>query len=66
MSDTWNVLNEIIENGKDIKPSVEFIEALGKCPKCGGNIIENLKHIAVKMMTLFYGKKVDILKKNFL
>ena len=43
LSDTWNVLNEIIENGKDIKPSVEFIEALGKCPKCGGNIIEKPK-----------------------
>ncbi|WP_336164042.1 type IA DNA topoisomerase [Fusobacterium polymorphum] len=43
LSDTWNVLNEIIENGKDIKPGVEFIEALGKCPKCGGNIIEKPK-----------------------
>ena len=43
LSDTWNVLNEIIENGKDIKPSVEFIESLGKCPKCGGKIIEKPK-----------------------
>ena len=43
LGDTWSILNEIIENGKDIKPSVEFIEALGKCPKCGGNIIEKPK-----------------------
>lgn len=43
LGDTWGILNEIIENGKDIKPSVEFIEALGKCPKCGGNIIEKPK-----------------------
>ncbi len=43
LGDTWSILNEIIENGKDIKPSVEFIEALGKCPKCGGNIIEKSK-----------------------
>ena len=43
LGDTWSILNEIIENGKDIKPSVEFIEALGKCRKCGGNIIEKPK-----------------------
>lgn len=43
LGDTWSILNEIIENGKDIKPSVEFLEILGKCPKCGGKIIEKPK-----------------------
>lgn len=43
LGNTWNVLNEIIENGKDIKPSVEFIESLGKCPKCGGKVFEKPK-----------------------
>lgn len=43
LRDTWSILNEIIENGKDIKPSVEFLEILGKCPKCGGKIIEKPK-----------------------
>lgn len=43
LGNTWNVLNEIIENGKDIKPSVEFIESLGKCPKCGGKVFERAK-----------------------
>ena len=40
LGNTWKILNEIIENGKDIKPSVEFVENIGKCPKCGSNIIE--------------------------
>ena len=40
LGNTWKILNEIIENGKDIKPSVEFVENIGKCPKCGANIIE--------------------------
>lgn len=43
LGDTWSILNEIIENGKDIKPSVEFIESLGKCPKCGGKVFEKPK-----------------------
>ena len=65
LSDTWNVLNEIIENGKDIKPGVEFIEALGKCPKCGGNIIEKPKTYSCENEDFVLWKESRHFKEKF-
>ena len=61
---------------------MQFLEAKGSCMYAyeAGNgyaevsapsiiqeiLLKNLKHIAVKMKILFYGKKVDTIKKNFL
>lgn len=65
LGDTWSILNEIIENGKDIKPSVEFIEALGKCPKCGGNIIEKPKTYSCENEDFVLWKESRYYKEKF-
>ena len=65
LGDTWSILNEIIENGKDIKPSVEFIEALGKCPKCGGNIIEKPNTYSCENEDFVLWKESRHYKENF-
>lgn len=65
LGNTWNVLNEIIENGKDIKPSVEFIESLGKCPKCGGKIFEKPKTYSCENEDFMLWKESRHYKEKF-
>lgn len=65
LGNTWNVLNEIIENGKDIKPSVEFIESLGKCPKCGGKIFEKPKTYSCENEDFILWKESKHYKEKF-
>ena len=65
LGNTWNVLNEIIENGKDIKPSVEFIESLGKCPKCGGKVFERAKTYSCENEDFILWKESKHYKEKF-
>lgn len=65
LGNTWNVLNEIIENGKDIKPSVEFIKSLGKCPKCGGKVFERAKTYSCENEDFILWKESKHYKEKF-
>ena len=65
LGNTWNVLNEIIENGKDIKPSVEFIESLGKCPKCGEKVFERAKTYSCENEDFILWKESKHYKEKF-
>ena len=65
LGDTWSILNEIIENGKDIKPSVEFIESLGKCPKCGGKVFERAKTYSCENEDFILWKESKHYKEKF-
>ena len=65
LGNTWNVLNEIIENGKDIKPSVEFIESLGKCPKGGGQVFERAKTYSCENEDFILWKESKHYKEKF-
>ena len=38
LSETWNTLSEIVE--KNLSSSVNFLETIGKCPKCGEDVNE--------------------------
>lgn len=65
LGNTWKILNEIIENGKDIKPSVEFVENIGKCPKCGANIIEKPRTYCCENEDFILWKESRYYKEKF-
>ena len=65
LGNTWKILNEIIENGKNINPSVEFIESIGKCPKCGGNIIERPRTYCCENEDFILWKESRYYKEKF-
>lgn len=65
LGNTWKILNKIIENGKDIKPSVEFVENIGKCPKCGANIIEKPRTYCCENEDFILWKESRYYKEKF-
>lgn len=43
LENVYKVLDEIMLNGKDKIPKVHFMDSVGKCPKCNGNVFEKPK-----------------------
>lgn len=63
LSETWNTLSEIVE--KNLSSSVNFLETIGKCPKCGKEILEKPSYYGCSSCDFKLWKKAKYFKNSF-